>query len=217
MHSFWIIWNALSCGRCLVACSAERGGSLPLCSAADPRRRYRSPELRSSPRFTGVLLCHRSNAGYSLASLRQRCEMLDIDWKMFNCRECCCRASLIKYINVFVPSLLLHEIKCSCCFVPGTDQRICGIVPRFCIAAFIFSSSVPRLICSRSSVCAGVSLVPSSGDILLILSFSKLCMFFLYPLTLTVFFTFLLYVVLSLFDISLGYHWMIIPSLRISL
>lgn len=77
----------------------------------------------------------------------------------------------------------------------------------FLRCCFYFHQRCPKVdLLPIECVCTGLSLVPLAGDISLILSFSKLCMFFLYPLTLTGFFTFLLYIVLSLFDINLGYH-----------
>lgn len=70
---------------------------------------------------------------------------------MCNCRRCFCRVSLTKYINMFVPSLPLYEIKCSHCFVPGTDQKDLRNISAFLHCCFIFTSNIQRWICSWSS------------------------------------------------------------------
>lgn len=67
------------------------------------------------------------------------------EWKMFNCRKCCHRASLIKYINIFVPSLLLCETKCNRCFVPGTDQKDLRNISAFLHCCFYFHQQYPTV------------------------------------------------------------------------
>lgn len=68
-----------------------------------------------------------------------------LDWKMFNCRKCCCKAALIKYMNIFVPSLPLYEFKCSCCFVPGTDQKDLQNLSAVLHCCFYFHQQYPMV------------------------------------------------------------------------